>query len=186
MMVQDLLAILPMMDDLILLDVSGEMIHKVSKLLILIQNTKTCSFYVCWVRNLGTHIYNLHYRPLHSTKYIYIISLFKASWYPLSLLQSRKFYFHNKTVQWIFEFVSLLNVLHLFIGNNGPKIYNLLAPDKLMTTPVRIYSYVLVSGPGEWCFHVAQTWGKVSAGKLNFDIHQSIFKHNIDAIASSI
>ena len=38
MMVQDLLAILPMMDDLILLDVSGEMIHKVSKLLILILN----------------------------------------------------------------------------------------------------------------------------------------------------
>ena len=30
-MVQDLLAILPMMDDLILLDVSGDMIHKVSK-----------------------------------------------------------------------------------------------------------------------------------------------------------
>ena len=28
-MVQDLLAILPMMDDLILLDVSGDMIHKV-------------------------------------------------------------------------------------------------------------------------------------------------------------
>ena len=31
MIFQDLLAILPMMDDLILLDVSGEMIHKVRK-----------------------------------------------------------------------------------------------------------------------------------------------------------
>ena len=138
-MVQDLLAILPMMDDLILLDVSGEMIHKVSKLLILIQNTKTCSFYVCWVRNLGTHIYNLHYRPLHSTKYIYIISLFKASGHPLSLLQSRKLYFlkdsHNNTVQWFFEFIFLLNVLHLFIDNNGPKIYDLMAPDRWMATP---------------------------------------------------
>ena len=30
-LVQDLLAILPMMDDLILLDVSGDMIHKVRK-----------------------------------------------------------------------------------------------------------------------------------------------------------
>ena len=87
---------------------------------------------------------------LHSTKYIYIISLFKASWYPLSLLQSRKFYFHNKTVQWIFKFIYLLNVLHLFIGNNGPKIYNLLAPDKLMTTPVRIYTLQLCSCVRPW------------------------------------
>ena len=60
----------------------------------------------------------------------------------------------NNTVQLIFEFIFLLNVLHLFIDNNGPKIYDLVAPDRLMATPwgstVMFLCQALENGVSMW------------------------------------